>query len=191
MLYQHRIFVYMTGWGSLRVFKNYGGNHQMANNYTLLRKGFILYWFVVPTLIVASLLLAGNTAQSALSFLFLIYIQPLCAMSCFLGFINVALHGFLEFKKDGAHIPCINSITIIDGQDDSFGEDDHMAHHYYMSVEHVDLQRHHNARPEPHKAGPVLARHEPKADDEQHRIERRGESRIDEHVVAVQQALGG
>lgn len=142
MLYQHRIFVYMTGWGSLRAFKNHGSNNQITTNYKLLRKGFILYWFVGPTIILSSLMLAGNTAQSALSFLFFIYIQPLFAMSCFLGFINFALHGFVEFKKDGAHIPCINSITIIDGQDDSFGEDDHMAHHYYMGVEHVDLKKH-------------------------------------------------
>jgi len=140
MLYQHRIFAYMTGWSSLRAFKNHG--RKVTDQYRLLRKGFFLYWFVVPTIIGAGLLVAGNTVQSLLSFLFLIYMQPLFAMSFFLGLINLALHGFLEFEQDGAHIPCINSITILDGQDDSFGEDDHMAHHYYTSVEHVDLKDH-------------------------------------------------
>jgi hypothetical protein len=35
------------------------------------------------------------------------------------AFINIAFHGFVEFDETGRHIPCINSATIIDGEDDS------------------------------------------------------------------------
>jgi hypothetical protein len=63
-------------------------------------------------------------------------------MSFFLGFINVGFHGWIEFDENGKHIECVASSTILDGQDDSFGEDDHMAHHYFTAVEHVDLPKH-------------------------------------------------
>jgi hypothetical protein len=142
MLYQHRIFVYMTGWSSLKAFAQQLDSPQVAENYRKLLKGFVLYWAVVPGLIFSGLVLAGSTPLSALAFLFFIYFQPLCAMSFFLGFINVGFHGLIEFDENGKHIECVASSTILDGQDDSFGEDDHMAHHYFTAVEHVDLPAH-------------------------------------------------
>ena len=142
MLFHHRTFLYMTGWSSLRAFRNQEGGERMARAYRQLLKGVVLYWVAGPMVIVAGLTAAGSTVPSALGFLFFIYLQPLLAMSFFIAMINVPFHGFLEFEEDGAHIPCINSTTIIDGEDDSFGEDDHMAHHYFMAVEHRDLAQH-------------------------------------------------
>lgn len=142
MLYLHRVFLYMTGWSSLRAFRTQESGPRMEQAYRKLQKGVALYWFVGPTLIVTGLVAAGSTLPSALAFLFFIYLQPLFAMSLFIALLNVSFHGFLEFEEDGAHIPCINSSTIIDGPDDSFGEDDHMAHHYFMAVEHRDLPEH-------------------------------------------------
>ena len=142
MLYQYRIFVYMTGWSSLKAFETQLDNRQIAENHRRLRRGFALYWGVVPGVIFAGLMLAGCTALSSLAFLFFIYFQPLCAMSFFLAFINVGFHGQIEFDENAKHIECVASSTIIEGEDDSFGEDDHMAHHYFTAVEHSDLERH-------------------------------------------------
>jgi hypothetical protein len=142
MLYQFRIFVYMTGWSSLKAFRLLLDSRQFAENHRMLLKGFVLYWAVVPALIFSGLVLAGCTPLSSLAFLFFIYFQPLCAMSFFLAFINIGFHGWIEFDENGKHIECVASSTILDGQDDSFGEDDHMAHHYFTVVEHRDLPKH-------------------------------------------------
>ncbi len=72
----------------------------------------------------------------------LIYFQPLFAMSSFLTILNVGFHGFIEFDRDGRLVPCICSTTIIDGADDTFGEDDHMAHHNFGQVSHDRLATH-------------------------------------------------
>ena len=39
-------------------------------------------------------------------------------------------HDLGGFSPQGKSIECVNACCIIDGQDDSFGEDDHMTHHY-------------------------------------------------------------
>jgi hypothetical protein len=142
MLYQWRIFVYMTGWSSLREFRKLRDIRQMDQAYRTLRKGMLLYWVVVPSVIFSGLLLAGSSVGASLAFLFFIYLQPLCAMSFFLATLNIGFHGLIEFDEKGRHIECIAGSTIVDGQDDSFGEDDHMAHHYFGAVEHVDLKAH-------------------------------------------------
>ena len=142
MLFFHRIFIYMTGWSSLRAFKTQERGERMERARRQLRKGALIYWILVPAIIVGGLMAAGSTLSSALVFFFFIYIQPLFAMSIFIALLNVPFHGFLAFEEDGAHVPCINSTTIIDGEDDSFGEDDHMAHHYFMAVEHRGLPEH-------------------------------------------------
>ena len=142
MLYQWRIFVYMTGWSSLKEFAQQRDIRRMDEAYRTLRKGFVLFWLAGPTAITTGLLLAGSGLGSALLFVFFIYFQPLCAMSFFLATLNIGFHGLIEFDENGKHIECIASSTIVDGQDDSFGEDDHMAHHYFGNVEHVDLLTH-------------------------------------------------
>ena len=60
-------------------------------------------------------------------------------MTYFLALLNYGFHGFLEFDEDGKSIPCVDSTTIIEGDDDYFGEDDHMAHHYNSGVYYKDL----------------------------------------------------
>lgn len=142
MLFFHRIFVYMTGRSSFRAFRTQEPGERMERARRQLLKGALIYWVLVPTMIIGGLTAAGSTLSSALAFFFFIYLQPLFAMSTFIALLNVPFHGFLEFEEDGAHIPCINSTTIVDGENDSFGEDDHMAHHYFMAVEHRGLSEH-------------------------------------------------
>jgi len=67
-------------------------------------------------------------------------------MTYFLALLNYGFHGFIEFDENGVNIPCINSTTIIDGDDDYFGEDDHMAHHYYPGVYYKDLAEHQKSK---------------------------------------------
>jgi len=80
------------------------------------------------------------------SFLFFIYLQPLICMTFFLALLNFGFHGFIEFDKDGKSIEVVNSTCIIEGDDDSFGEDDHYMHHYAGTVYHRDLPEEHKAR---------------------------------------------
>ncbi len=63
-------------------------------------------------------------------------------MSYFLALINIGFHGFIEFDEQGNSIPMVNSSTIVEGEDDFFGEDDHMAHHYNTAVYYRDLAEH-------------------------------------------------
>jgi len=67
-------------------------------------------------------------------------------MTYFLALINIGFHGFLEFDENGHHIPTVNSTTIIDGEDDLFGEDDHMAHHYHTNVYFRNLSEHQKSK---------------------------------------------
>jgi len=142
MLYQWRIFIYMTGWSSLKEFRRQRDVKRMDEAYRTLRRGALTFWVATPAAILTLLLATGSTPGSALLFLFLIWFQPLCAMSFFLATLNVGFHGLIEFDENGRHIECVAGSTILEGQDDSFGEDDHMAHHYFGSVEHVDLPAH-------------------------------------------------
>lgn len=141
-LYVWRIFVHMTGWGGLRAFAKQREIPLMDRAYGQLMKGLILYWFVIPAAIVILLLSAGSSPLSIGMFLFFIYFQALFAMAFFLTIINIGFHGFIEFDTDGKFIPCICSSTIVDGDDDSFGENDHMAHHYFGQVTHDRLEGH-------------------------------------------------
>lgn len=153
LLYVWRIFIQMTGWGGLRTFGKQRQIPQMDRAYRQLRKGIILYWLVIPTVIVVLLWSAGSSPVSIGLFLFFIYFQALFAMAFFLTIINVGFHGFIEFDADGKFIPCICSNTIVDGYDDSFGEDDHMAHHYFGQVTHDGLTEHQTTQ------HPLWARH--------------------------------
>ena len=72
-------------------------------------------------------------------FLLLIYFQPLLAMSSFIALMNWAQHAFLEYDDSGRNIKHVTAITILEGPDDSFGEDDHMAHHYFPAATHDKL----------------------------------------------------
>ena len=140
LLYQWRLFVYMTGFSSLWEFRRQRGvRPAIERAYATLRRGMLIYWVFVPGAIVALLLATGSSVSSVLVFLLLIYFQPLCAMSSFLALINLAQHAFLEYNDAGRNINHVTAITILEGHDDSFGEDDHLAHHYFPAVTHDRL----------------------------------------------------
>lgn len=127
MLFLHRIFLHTTGYSSLAYFIAM----ERTVFFNKLLRGCVIYWLVVPTCI----LLITNSW----TFLYFVYFQPLLGMTYFLAFMNFGFHGFVEFDENGNHIPCVNSTAIIEGEDDYFGEDDHMAHHYATRVYFRDL----------------------------------------------------
>lgn len=127
MLYVYRILLHMVGYSSLKFFTAHGYKAKAD----LLRKGVVTYIFVAVALLLVT---------RSLSFVFWIYIQPLLCMSYFLALLNIGFHGFIEFDENGQSIACVNATTIIDGSDDTFGEDDHMAHHYNSNVYYRDLK---------------------------------------------------
>ena len=116
----------MTGYSSLGYFKGHNQKEQAEK----LTKGVTRY-------VTTGLLIL--IATRSVSFVFWVYFQPLLCMSYFLALLNFGFHGFVEFDEQGKSIQCVNSTTIIDGDDDYFGEDDHMAHHYNTTVYFRDL----------------------------------------------------
>lgn len=139
-LYQWRSFVYMSGFGSLREFRRQRDVHPAIRRaHAKLRRGMLIYWICTPGAILALLLLSGSSLTSSLVFLLLIYIQPFFAMSSFLAILNFAQHGFLEFDETGRNMKHVTATTILEGYDDSFGEDDHFSHHYLPGVTHDEL----------------------------------------------------
>mmetsp|Transcript_22181 Transcript_22181/g.32275 ORF Transcript_22181/g.32275 Transcript_22181/m.32275 type:complete len:429 (-) Transcript_22181:163-1449(-) len=133
MLYIYRIAHHMCGASSLKFF----GAHGHKAKKEMLRKGMIAYW---------SIAVAFLAITRSPSFVFWIYIQPFICMTYFLALLNYGFHGFIEFDENGINISCVNSSTIIDGDDDYFGEDDHMAHHYHPGVYYKDLAEHQKSK---------------------------------------------
>lgn len=134
LLYVHRIFLYFTGITSYRYFVA----HNYISKASQLAHGIQRYWLTAATLLAIT---------RSPSFVFWIFLQPLFCMSYFLALINVSLHAFLEFDPTtGKPIPTVCATTIIGGEDDYFGEDDHNAHHYYPSVYYKDLPTHQQAQ---------------------------------------------
>ena len=126
MLYVHRILLHMLGYSSIKIFNSFGEQSRAKQ----LMQDVVTYWSVGGVILLLT---------RSFSFFFFIYLQPLLCMTYFLALINIGFHGFIDFDSDGNSIPCVNSATIIDGDDDYFGEDDHMAHHYNNSVYYRDL----------------------------------------------------
>lgn len=126
MLYIYRIAHHMLGLSSVKFFKCHG--HQAK--YELLEKGMIAYWSIAIVFVAIT---------RSISFVFWIYIQPFICMTYFLALINIGFHGFIEIDSNGVNIPCVNSTCIVGGDDDYFGEDDHMSHHYNTNVYYKDL----------------------------------------------------
>lgn len=129
MLYLSRVLWHLIGYSSVKFF--------LANNLKSkaqqLEKGIWTYWGV------ALLILAITRSPT---FVFWILIQPLMCMNYFLALINFGFHGFIEFDEHGEHVKTVNSTLIIEGEDDFFGEDDHMSHHYNTNVYFKDLPAH-------------------------------------------------
>ena len=127
MLYVTRIFLHMVGYSSLCYFKGHGQKEASDK----LSRGIVRY-------VTTGVILMALTRS--VSFVFWTYFQPLLCMTYFLALLNFGFHGFLEFDEHGKSIACVNATTIIDGDDDYFGEDDHMAHHYNTGVYFRDLK---------------------------------------------------
>jgi len=131
MLYVHRVFLHMIGYSSICFLREQGQTGKFKAE--LLWKGVYCY---IGTGI------AILTITRSFTFLFWFYLEPLLCMTYFLALINIGFHGFVEFDEQGNSIPMVNSTTIVEGEDDFFGEDDHMAHHYNTGVYFRDLQKH-------------------------------------------------
>lgn len=126
MLYVYRILMHMTGVSSLNFFYA----HNQIKRAELLTRGVYIYWgFCIFLLLITQ----------SLSFVFWIYLQPMFCMTYFLALINIGFHGFLDFDENGEHLTVVDATCIVKGDDDYFGEDDHMAHHYNPNVYYRDL----------------------------------------------------
>ena len=126
MLYVTRISKHMSGYSSLKLFSAL----KQPTKYDKLFQGVLMYWAAAGAILAVT---------RSFSFVFWIYLQPLLCMTYFLALLNYGFHGFLEFDENGKSIPCVDATTIVDGDDDYFGEDDHMSHHYNSSVYYRDL----------------------------------------------------
>lgn len=126
MLYVSRILMHMSGYSSIR-FMRANKKHEAAD---LLQTG--VYTYVGVALAILAL-------TRSFSFLFWMYLEPFMCMTYFLALINIGFHGFIEFDDDGRTIQCVDSTAIVLGEDDLFGEDDHMTHHYKTTVYFKDL----------------------------------------------------
>ena len=138
MLYVHRIFLHMVGYSSIKFFLAHG----QKSRADVLMKGVKIYWG-------ATFAILAITRSPA--FVFWIILEPLFCMTYFLALINIGFHGFIEYGADGKTIPTVNSTTIMEGEDDIFGEDDHMAHHYNTNVYFKDLAAHQKSKIEEFK----------------------------------------
>uniref|UniRef100_A0A7S2WIR8 Fatty acid desaturase domain-containing protein n=1 Tax=Rhizochromulina marina TaxID=1034831 RepID=A0A7S2WIR8_9STRA len=129
MIYCHRVLMHTTGVSSLKYF----ALNDKPKLYQKLFQGFVTYWVYTPLVLLA-------VSNFSPSFVWWTFVEPHLCMSFFLGLINIGFHAFLEIDpKTKVPYDCICSTTIIDGEDDSFGEDDHMTHHNAPQVSHRDL----------------------------------------------------
>jgi hypothetical protein len=138
MLYVHRVLLHMIGYSSIKYFRVNG----MSKQADLLTNGIITY---------VSSGIALLALTRSVSFLFWFYLQPMLCMTYFLALINVGFHGFLEYDEKGQHIKVVDASAIIDGEEDVFGEDDHMAHHYATTVYYRDLPAYQKSKIEEYK----------------------------------------
>ncbi|MCY4189125.1 MAG: hypothetical protein OXD30_11645 [Bryobacterales bacterium] len=77
LLYQWRLFRWMAGFSSLAEFRREAGVHPLIDKaYVTLRRGMVIYWAVIPALILALLIAAGSTIGSALLFVVFSYLVP-------------------------------------------------------------------------------------------------------------------
>eukprot|EP00128_Syssomonas_multiformis_P014908 Colp12_sorted_trinity150504_noHs@34111 len=138
MLYVHRILMHMVGYSSLKFFYAHG----MKSKAEQLETGVKFYLGATVAILAVT--------RSPM-FVFWMIVQPMMCMNYFLALINIGFHGFIEYDADGKHIEMVNSTAIIDGEDDLFGEDDHMAHHYNTTVYFKDLKAHQQSKIEQFK----------------------------------------
>mmetsp|Transcript_9917 Transcript_9917/g.27678 ORF Transcript_9917/g.27678 Transcript_9917/m.27678 type:complete len:499 (-) Transcript_9917:460-1956(-) len=131
LTYLFRGLVHMSGFSALYQF-HYSPEHTGHRVYfRRLAWGVFCYWVVFPLVL--------YSITRSLEFWFWIILQPLLNMSMFIAVINLGFHGFIENDENGNRCQAVESITLIGGQDDYFGEDDHNAHHYHTQVFWRDL----------------------------------------------------
>lgn len=133
MIYVARAFLHQSGFAGLYQFTTSQRKFDRANAWKLGR-GVVAYWVIVPAVILWS--------TSSLKFYFFIVLEPLTCMGWFLALINLGFHAFIENDEHGCRIKCVESCTLLGGNDDYFGENDHMAHHNAGHVHHRDLLEH-------------------------------------------------
>eukprot|EP00930_Biecheleria_cincta_P039117 TRINITY_DN26908_c0_g1_i1.p1 TRINITY_DN26908_c0_g1~~TRINITY_DN26908_c0_g1_i1.p1 ORF type:complete len:879 (+),score=103.06 TRINITY_DN26908_c0_g1_i1:90-2726(+) len=131
-LYLSRSLVHMSGLSGLYQFSTSVRKYDAGNLLKLLR-GVVYYWILFPAVIIR---------LTSASFYVWIVLQPLMCMTFFIGLVNWGFHTFIENDEKGHRIPCVESITIHGGEDDYFGEDDHMTHHNAGHVYWRDLPEH-------------------------------------------------
>lgn len=119
----------MIGYSSMKFFDR----HEQKAKVAQIRNGIAKYLTVAAIILLCT---------RSFSFLFWVIFQPLFCMTYFLALLNFGFHGFIEFDSEGKSIPCVNSTAIVNGEDDYFGEDDHMAHHYFANIYYKDLSEH-------------------------------------------------
>jgi len=143
MRYMWQFFRYISGISSVVEFRRQRGVlRAIDRGCRMLIRGVVIYWLCVPAAILTLLVATGSSISSALIFLLFIYFQPILAMCCFLALLNLAQHGFLEFDQHGRHVEHVTNMTVLDGYDDSYGEDYHLAHHKSPSAGHDRLTEH-------------------------------------------------
>jgi hypothetical protein len=121
----------MSGFGALYQFWRFPNHIGHDRHFKALLRGVVIYWVLLPT--------AVFCVTRSVSFYFWVVIQPLLCMSFFLALLNLGFHAFIQNDENGKRIQCVESITLLGGQDDFFGENDHMAHHYHTNVYWRDL----------------------------------------------------
>lgn len=130
MIFLHRIAMHSTGISALIILRS----RNLTKQANQLFWGICQYFIVYP----AVLLLITRSW----SFLFYMYVQPFVGMTFFLSFMNFAFHAFVDYDEKGEPIDCVYATALTEGDDDYFGENDHMAHHYSTHVYWRDLDEH-------------------------------------------------
>lgn len=126
MIYVWRVVLHMCGYSSIRFLRANNKN----DSADLLLNG--VYTYIGSGVAILAL-------TRSFSFLWWMYLEPFMCMAYFLALINIGFHGFLECDETGKNISCVDATAIVNGEDDLFGEDDHMTHHYKTTVYFKDL----------------------------------------------------
>lgn len=134
MVYLSRAFLHMTGFGALYQFHTSPRSDSCAIEIRSLMRGVFVYWVLMPACVLWFV--------PSISWFFWIVLQPMLCMTFFLALINLGFHAFIESDSEGRRVQCVESITLIGSDDNFFGEDDHMMHHYHPLVYWSDADAH-------------------------------------------------
>jgi len=125
-MYLCRSLLHMSGFAGLIQFWKSWDQVGHTRYFWLLARGVLIYWVLLPACVI------GITRSPW--FFFWVVLQPLICMTFFIGLINWGFHVFIENGDDNVRSNTVQSLTLIGGSDDFFGEDDHAAHHNQSNV---------------------------------------------------------